>query len=61
MFAAIALVVDIQSICGGKRDDILEDDFVLGAMLIYMDVITMFTAILKICSICKKWFIHLFL
>jgi len=54
MFAAILFVIDIQSICGGKRKDILEDDYVLGALLIYMDVITMFSGILKLCSCCKK-------
>ncbi len=54
MFAAIHLVIDIQKICGGKREDINDDDYVLGALLIYMDIITMFLGILRVCSCCKK-------
>jgi len=54
MMAAIHFVIDIQRICGGRREDILEDDYVLGALLIYMDIITMFLGILRLCKCCNK-------
>jgi len=54
MFAAIHFVIDIQKICGGKRKDIFEDDYVLGALLIYIDIVTMFVGVLRLCSCCKN-------
>ncbi len=54
MFAAIHLVFDIQTLFGGKRKDIYIDDYVLGALLIYIDIITMFVGVLRLCSCCKK-------
>mmetsp|Transcript_8477 Transcript_8477/g.26598 ORF Transcript_8477/g.26598 Transcript_8477/m.26598 type:complete len:265 (+) Transcript_8477:21-815(+) len=46
---SIALVIDIQMIVGGgKRHEYMEDDYVLAAMNIYLDIINLFLYILAI-------------
>jgi FtsH-binding integral membrane protein len=46
MLAALYLISDIQSIVGGKREDIHPDDYVMGALVLYLDTLTLFVAML---------------
>lgn len=54
LFASIYLISDIQSIVGGKREEIGPDDYVMGAILLYLDILTIFVAALSICGSCKN-------
>ena len=42
------LLIDVQLIVGGRRHELSIDDYVVGAMLIYLDVIMIFLELLKI-------------
>jgi hypothetical protein len=42
----IYLVIDTQMIIGGKRFSISYDDYVLGALILYIDIIQIFLYIL---------------
>jgi len=42
------LAYDIQLIMGGKRRSLEIDDYILGALIIYMDIINLFIEILKL-------------
>lgn len=44
----IYLVIDTQLIIGGKRIQLSMDDYVVGALLLYIDIITMFLYLLQI-------------
>lgn len=42
------LMFDTQLICGGKTWQLSEDDYVIGALILYMDIIILFIKILSI-------------
>ena len=44
----IYLLVDIQLVMGGKRNGLSLDNYVMGAMMIYVDIISLFIKILRI-------------
>ncbi len=44
------LIADTQMIKGGKSNSIGEDDYILAALMIYVDIITIFLQILQILS-----------
>mmetsp|Transcript_3831 Transcript_3831/g.8110 ORF Transcript_3831/g.8110 Transcript_3831/m.8110 type:complete len:288 (+) Transcript_3831:107-970(+) len=48
------LIYDIQSIAGGRYEEISLDDYVIATMMLYIDVIVLFLAILKCCGSCFK-------
>ena len=54
MLAGLYLISDIQSITSGKREDITPDDYVMGAIVLYLDVLTIFVALLKLCGCCMS-------
>jgi len=45
---SIYLIIDTQLILGGKHKSLSLDDYVLGAVLIYIDIISLFLKILQI-------------
>ena len=45
---SIYLIIDTQLILGGRHKELTFDNYVLGAMMIYIDVIGLFVQILKI-------------
>lgn len=54
LLASIYLISDIQSITSGRRDDITPDDYIMASMILYLDVLVIFTAVLQLCGACKK-------
>ena len=54
------LVIDTQMIIGNKRLGISIDDYVVGALLLYIDIIQIFIYILSLLGGGKKWFRLLF-
>jgi FtsH-binding integral membrane protein len=42
------LIIDTQLILGGKNKELTLDNYVLGAILLYIDIIGIFLEILKI-------------
>ncbi len=44
------LVYDTQLIAGGKRYELSLDDYVIGALMLYIDIIQMFLYILQLLS-----------
>lgn len=46
----IYLVIDTQMIVGGKKHNISMDDYVIGAMLLYIDIIQIFVKLLVLLS-----------
>ncbi len=48
------LVYDTQLIMGGNFYQLEIDDYVIGAIIIYMDIIILFIRILRILAILKK-------
>ena len=38
----VYLIYDTQMICGGKKNSISKDDYILGALNIYLDIINLF-------------------
>ena len=47
---SIYLVIDTQLIMGGKRYEIEIDDYILGAIILYTDIIMIFLYLLRIMS-----------
>mgnify|MGYP005676358693 FL=1 len=47
VFSAI-LVVDVQLLMSGKRYSLSEDDYILAALAIYLDVVNIFMHILRL-------------
>jgi protein lifeguard len=45
---SIYLVIDTQLILGGKNKELTLDDYVLGSVIIYTDIISLFLKILQI-------------
>jgi FtsH-binding integral membrane protein len=50
---ALYLIYDTQLIMGGKRYQLTLDDYVLGALVLYIDIIVMFLRILRIIGILR--------
>ena len=48
MIFSFYLIYDTQLIMGGKRYEIDIDDYILGAIILYTDIITIFIYLLKI-------------
>ena len=48
IFYGYYLIYDTQLIMGGKTHSLSLDDYILGAMMIYLDIIIMFLEILKL-------------
>ena len=44
----IYLLIDIQLVMGGKRNNLTLDNYAMGAMMIYVDIISLFIKILRI-------------
>ena len=42
------LAIDTQMICGGRRYEISPEDYIAGALMLYMDIIQIFLYILQI-------------
>jgi len=45
---SLYLIIDTQLILGGKNKELTLDNYVLGAILLYIDIIGLFLEILKI-------------
>jgi hypothetical protein len=45
---SIYLLVDTQRMLGGKHQSLSLDDYILGATIIYVDIISLFLKILQI-------------
>lgn len=50
----VYLVYDTQLIIGDKDREISIDDYIIGAMMLYIDIIRIFIELLKILSIVKN-------
>ena len=48
MLFSFYLIYDTQLIMGGKRYEIDIDDYILGAIILYTDIITIFLYLLKL-------------
>lgn len=44
------LIIDTQLICGGKTWQLSEDDYIIGALILYIDIIVLFLKILALLS-----------
>jgi FtsH-binding integral membrane protein len=44
----VYLVIDTQLVIGGRRLEISMDDYVVGALILYMDIIQIFLYLLRI-------------
>ena len=42
------LIVDTQLIKGGGQESLSEDDYIIGALIIYIDIISLFIQILSL-------------
>ena len=40
------LIMDIQYIVGGKSQELKKDDYIIGAMMLYLDIINIFIYVL---------------
>lgn len=47
MLFGIYLIIDTQLIIGGKRLELSLDDYVIGALILYMDIIQIFLYLLQ--------------
>lgn len=50
----IYLLIDTQMILGGKNKSLSLDNYVLGAIIIYADIVNLFLQILKVLGKKKK-------
>ncbi len=48
IFYSIYLIMDTQLIMGGKRYEVEIDDYILGAIILYTDIIMIFLYLLKL-------------
>ena len=48
------LIYDIQMIAGGKHFSLSMDDYIIGAIIIYLDIIILFLRLIQLLSILKK-------
>lgn len=44
----VYLLIDTQLICGGHTWQLSEEDYILGALILYMDIIILFLKILSL-------------
>ena len=51
IFYGAYLIYDTQLIVGGRRRELTLDDYVIGALILYLDIIKI---ILKLLELCKK-------
>lgn len=51
---SIYLVIDTQMLVGGKRAELSPEDYVLGAIMIYMDIIQIFLHLLRLLELLKS-------
>ncbi|XP_074597253.1 protein lifeguard 1-like [Brevipalpus obovatus] len=51
---SIYLVIDTQLLVGGKRSELSPEDYVLGALMIYMDIINIFLHLLRLIELLKS-------
>ena len=57
---SIYILIDTQLILGGKNKELTMDDYVLGSVILYVDIISLFLKILQILGKKKDdWMIHL--
>ena len=56
----IYLIVDTQMIVGGKHVELSVDEYVLAAMLLYVDIVQIFLYILRLLGN-RDWFIVCYL
>ena len=54
MLYGIYIIYDTKLIMGGNNFGLELDDYILGAMLIYIDIIILFLRILRILAALKK-------
>ena len=47
------LVYDTQLIAGGKRFELSMDDYIIGALILYIDIVGLFLKLLQLLS--RKW------
>jgi len=47
------LVIDTQLVCGGKTWKLSEDDYIIGALILYVDIIILFIKILTLLARAK--------
>ena len=52
----IYLVIDTQLIAGGKKVELSYDDYILGALMLYIDIIGLFIYILSLFGRSRNWF-----
>jgi len=52
---SVYLLIDTQLILGGKNKELTLDNYILGAILLYIDIIQLFMHILRIIGKLKKW------
>jgi hypothetical protein len=45
---SIYIVIDTQKILGGKNKELMLDDYVLGATILYVDIISLFLKLLRL-------------
>lgn len=58
---SIYILVDTHMIMGGKNKELSLDDYVLGSIILYVDIISLFLKILQILGKKKDdWSIHSF-
>lgn len=50
----VYLLIDTQLVLGGKKHQISLDNYVMGAVIIYMDIIRLFLQLLKLLGEKKK-------
>ena len=48
IIGGLFLLIDTQLIVGGKRHELSIDDYVIGALILYMDIIYIFVYMLKL-------------
>ena len=48
------LIIDTQLICGGKTWELTEDDYIIGALILYIDIIVLFLKILELIARAKN-------
>ena len=57
MIYCVYILIDTQLILGGKNKELTLDNYVMGAMLLYVDIIGLFIKILQLTGERKKkWF-----
>lgn len=54
MVGCVYIVMDIQLIVGSKKRKLSIDDYVIGAMILYIDIIQLFIYLLLILSEVNK-------